>query len=99
LNYPEFPDSCPPLQLALFKDILNVLIDRSHVLLEQFRQLPLRQPDRLVLQPHFNARTVVLGLVEDDLGLGFRLHALKQWWNARMVTSQLINSHTAENRI
>jgi hypothetical protein len=81
LNYPEFPDSCSPLQFALFKDVLDVLVDRAHVLLEQLGQLPLRQPDRLVLQPHLNARPVVLRLVKNDFRLGPRIHALKLMWS------------------
>ncbi len=35
-NYPEFPDSCPRLQFALLVNILQVLVDDSHVLLKQF---------------------------------------------------------------
>jgi hypothetical protein len=33
-NYPEFPDSCRPTQFTLITDIDQVLIDRSHILLE-----------------------------------------------------------------
>ena len=43
-----------------------MLIDRPHVLLKQFRQLLLRQPNRLVFQFDFKACAPVLGLVEDD---------------------------------
>ena len=67
------------MQLILVEVVANVHADVRNGGLKQLRQLALRQSDRLVLQPHFNTRTVVLGLVVDDLGLGFRLHALKQW--------------------
>src|SRR5665647_1534527 len=69
-NYPEFPDSCLPVQLAFLENVHQVLIDRTNVLLEQLRDERLRQPQRLVFKPALNARAAILSLVEDDFGLG-----------------------------
>ncbi len=68
LNYPEFPDSCLSLQFSLSKYILKVLIDRSHVLLEQASHLLLRQPNRFICEFDLKAHSPVLGLVKN----GFR---------------------------
>src|SRR5262249_35201068 len=35
LNYPEFPDSCLPRQFALLIDVLDMLIYRANILVEQ----------------------------------------------------------------
>lgn len=51
LNYPVFPDSCLGRQVALGKDVLDVLVDRPDVFLEELGDVPLRQPQRLVLDP------------------------------------------------
>jgi hypothetical protein len=64
LNYPVCPDSCPGRQFALRKDVLNVLVDRPDVLLEELGNVPLRQPKRLVLDPHLEAGRAVRRGVE-----------------------------------
>jgi hypothetical protein len=71
-NHPEFPDSCLPAQFSLVENIDQVLIDRSHILVEQLSDERLRQPQRVVLKPALNARTAILRLVEDDFRLGQR---------------------------
>lgn len=38
--------------------------------LEQFRHLRLRQPNGALIEPALNARLAVLGLVEDQAGVG-----------------------------
>lgn len=51
-----------------------MLVDCADILLEQFRNELLRQPDRLVLQPNLQMRLAILGLVEDQRGgIGFGL--------------------------
>jgi hypothetical protein len=45
LNDPEFPDDCRRVGLTLLKNVLEVLVDRAYVLLEQLRQEALGQPD------------------------------------------------------
>lgn len=50
-----------------------MLVNRADVLLEQFGDERLRQPDRLVLEPALDARTPVLGLVEEHARLRRRL--------------------------
>ena len=69
-NYPEFPDSCHPVQFALLENVHQVLVDRPHVLLEQLGDERLRQPDRLVLEAALDARAAIFRLVKDDAGLG-----------------------------
>lgn len=51
----------------------TVEMARDHRLVptEQLGHLPLRQPNRLVLEPHVEAHLPVGGLVEDDLAAGF----------------------------
>src|SRR5205823_6230140 len=58
-NYPEFPDSCPAVQLALIEDVDQMLVDRADVLVEQLRNLRLREPDRLVLEAALNPRPAI----------------------------------------
>jgi hypothetical protein len=74
-NDPEFPDSCLPTQFAFVEDIHQVLVDRPHILLEKLPDERLRQPNRFILKPALNARAAILGLVEDDFGLGQRFVA------------------------
>lgn len=74
-NYPEFPDSCLPAQLALVENVDQVLIDRPHVLFEKLPDERLRQPQGLVLKPALHAGPAILRLVEDDFGVGRRLFA------------------------
>jgi len=66
-NYPEFPDSSSRIEFALFEDVLQVLVDRPHVLLEQFRDQRLTQPKRFIGKPALNARSPVFCLIQDDL--------------------------------
>ena len=63
-NYPVFPDSCVGRQFAVGKDVLEMLVDRPDVLLEQFSNLTLRQPKRLVVDPQLEPRRAVRGCVE-----------------------------------
>jgi len=46
-----------------------MLVDRADILLEQFADECLRQPDRFVFEAALDARPAVLRLVEDDAGL------------------------------
>ena len=69
-NYPEFPDSCLPAQFALLVNVHQMLVDRPHILLEKLRDERLRQPKRLVFKAALHACPSVLGLVEDDFGIG-----------------------------
>jgi hypothetical protein len=61
-----------PRQFPILEHVLDVPRDDRLVALEQLRQLIERQPDGLILQPDFEARSPVLRLVEHDLGIGFR---------------------------
>ena len=72
-NYSETPNSCPRGQFALIPDAFQVLVHGWHRHLEQFGDLRLRQPDRLVLQPALDTRSTILRLVEEDLGLRERI--------------------------
>jgi hypothetical protein len=74
-NHPEFPDSWLPQQFAFLKNIHQVFVNRSDILLEQFRDLGLGQPEGVVLKPTLDARSPVLCLVEDQLGLRDRFVA------------------------
>jgi hypothetical protein len=66
------------VQLILVENVANVHADVGNGGLKQLRQLALRQPDCHVLQPHFNARPVVLRLIEND----FRMRKMDGWsWN------------------
>lgn len=69
-NYPEFPEGCRPVELAFVVDVLDVLVDRADVLLEELGQQRLRQPERLALEATLDARPAVLGLLEDETGAG-----------------------------
>ena len=50
-NYPDFPDSCLPPQFTFVENVHQMLVDRAHILLEQFRDERLCQPPRLVFKP------------------------------------------------
>ena len=67
-NYPEFPDSCLALQLAGGEDVPQVLADGAHVNIEQLGHQALRQPDRLIPIPRFNAGTIFLCGEDKELG-------------------------------
>lgn len=67
-NHPEFPDGCGAVEFALLVDVHEVLVDGPDVLLEQLRQEGLRQPERLAFETALDARTPVLGLIEDEGG-------------------------------
>jgi hypothetical protein len=66
-NYPEFPDSCLSAQLALVEEVHEVLVDRPNILLEQLGDLGLGEPKRLALEAALEARSPVLGLIEEEL--------------------------------
>ena len=72
LNNPECPDSCLSGQFALVIDVHQMLIDGPHVLLKQLRHQRLLEPERLTFKPALNTRLTVLGLVEDEEGMGRR---------------------------
>ena len=74
-NYPEFPDSCPRIQLPFLVDVLQMLVDRPDVLLEQLGDQGLRKPDRLLLEAAFDACSTVVGLIEENLSAGRGRHA------------------------
>lgn len=67
-NYPEFPDSCLALQLAGGEDVPQMLANGAHVDVEQLGHQALRQPDRLILIPRFNAGTIFLCSEDKELG-------------------------------
>jgi hypothetical protein len=69
-NYSEFPNSCHCRQLSLVIDAFQMFINRRHRYLKQLRDKCLRQPDRFIFKTALNTRPPVLGLVEDDFGLG-----------------------------
>lgn len=48
LNTPEFPECCFTLKLLIFVDILQVLVNRAHILVEQLCHLPLTEPQGLL---------------------------------------------------
>jgi hypothetical protein len=72
LNYSIPSNSCPRVQLALGKDRLQVMVDRAYADLEELGHQLLREPDGLALEPALDARSPVLGLVEDQLGPALR---------------------------
>lgn len=45
-----------------------MLVDRTNILLEKFGHLLLTEPDGVPFQPHFDARSIVFGLIEDEFG-------------------------------
>ena len=67
-HYSEFPNSCLGTQFTFAINAFQVFIDRRHRDLEQLADLRLRKPHRAAIQTHFNARPVVLGLIENQLG-------------------------------
>lgn len=71
-NNPECPDSCLSGQFALVIDVHQMFIDGPHVLLKQLRHQRLLEPERLTFKPALNTRLPVLGLVEDEEGMGRR---------------------------
>lgn len=62
LNYPEFPDSCLPAQFALVEHVTDVLVDGSHILVEQGRHLPLVEPYGFLLQGDLELHLAILCL-------------------------------------
>lgn len=50
-SYPEIPDNCLLRQFAFLEYVADVLVDGSHILVEQVGHLALRQPDGFPLQP------------------------------------------------
>ena len=58
-NYPEFPDSWFFLQFTLLEHIAHVLVDGSHVFAKQLRHLDLAEPDRFLIQRHFQLRLAI----------------------------------------
>lgn len=66
LNYPEFPEGCVFLALSLGIDVHNVLVNGPDILTEQFGDLCLAQPNRLVDQPHINTRLAILAAIKQD---------------------------------
>ena len=50
-----------------------MLVDCPHILLKQFRDLRLREPDRFVFKPALDARPAILGLLENGAGLRQRI--------------------------
>jgi hypothetical protein len=65
-NYPEFPDSCPVLQLTFRVNVLQMLVDGPNVLLKQVRNQRLAQPQSFVGKAALDACPAVIGLVESD---------------------------------
>ncbi|MDT4849506.1 hypothetical protein FQZ97_836300 [compost metagenome] len=49
---PEIPDNCRLVQLPLMEDVADMFTDRTDVLIEQLRHLPLGQPDGFPFQAH-----------------------------------------------
>ena len=47
-NHPEFPDSWLRIELALFKQVSQVFVDRSDILLEELGHKGLAEPHRLI---------------------------------------------------
>lgn len=47
-----------------------MLVYRADILLEQLDHKLLGQPDRFILQPNLDARAAILGLVDQELGMG-----------------------------
>ena len=93
-NYPEFPDSCRLGQLVFLVDILQMLVDRPNVLLEQLGDLCLRQPDRLVLKTAVDARSTILGLIEKNLAFGRKQgHRHGECPDAFLVTASRVGCH------
>jgi len=66
-SYPEIPDSCGLLKLAFAEDVLDVLINRPHILLEQLGHQFLRQPDGLAFHADLDMRLAILRLVDEEL--------------------------------
>jgi hypothetical protein len=53
-SYPEIPDNCLGVQLLFIEDVLDVLVNRPDVLIEQLGHHLLREPDRLILQAYID---------------------------------------------
>ena len=66
LNYPEFPDSWLWAKLSLLVNIRQVLVDRPNILLVQFGNERLREPQRLILETALNARLAIPGLIQNN---------------------------------
>jgi len=69
LNYPEFPDSWLGSLFPVRKDVLDVLVDHPHILLEQVRHQLLAQPHGFVLKPHFNTCLSIFCLVKQNVAI------------------------------
>jgi hypothetical protein len=69
LNYPEFPDSCLSRELLFRKHIAYVLIDGTHILVKQRRQLALSQPNRVLIQRNLKLHAAIGGLINSKFGL------------------------------
>lgn len=76
LNYPEFPDRCRGVVLLFVEDVLEVLVDRPDVLLEEVTKLSLREPDGSAVEANLDATPPVFALVEDDLGRRGRVESM-----------------------
>lgn len=50
-SYPEFPDNCIGLKLAILENIRDMLIDGANILLKQFSHAFLGKPDGFALKP------------------------------------------------
>jgi len=67
LNYRVILGSRFFVELDLGVDVLDVQSDVVSRRVEQLGHLLLREPGRLVLEPHIEAHLTVRGLIEDDL--------------------------------
>ena len=83
-NYPEFPDSCPRIELPFFKKVLEVFVDRPHILPEQFGHQGLGEPYGFACEPALDSAPTVLGRVEDHFAGGWRWFPSPCCW--RMAT-------------
>ena len=68
LNDSEFPKSCPRRQFLLGVDVLEMLVDRGDRFLKQLGDLPLRQPERLLVDAQLQSDRSVGRGVEDQAG-------------------------------
>ncbi|EKD40795.1 MAG: hypothetical protein ACD_74C00161G0001 [uncultured bacterium] len=70
LNYPEFPDSCLPLDFPGIADVLQVLADSANIHIKQLSHEFLGQPDGLVLITGLDALFPRLAGEDQEFGGG-----------------------------
>jgi hypothetical protein len=70
LNYPEFPDSCAGIKLALVVNIDQMLIRRLYRYLIKLGDTPLWEPNGFFLEVDLDFWPAVIALKEKDLATG-----------------------------